>query len=262
VLSASQVSAGGGIDKSGLKPQVLKLPDGPGSIEGLGESFETQLNSGTASYNMPISLPPGRAGFVPTLALIYNGGSGNGPLGIGWRFSINYIQRQTDKGLPLYEDSKDIFIIASGEELVSIGEGYYRCENETTFDRYEREGLAWKVTHKDGSKSFLGLDNKARIRDNTNIFKWFISKKKDTNENEILYQYNEDNAFEEAIAPSDGRVYLTSIIYNQNPSSEQAIKVELKYETRQPHDCVWSYRSRFPVQTSQRCVEIIISCYA
>ncbi len=29
-----------GVDKSGVKPSVLSLPSGPGSIEGLGESFE------------------------------------------------------------------------------------------------------------------------------------------------------------------------------------------------------------------------------
>lgn len=32
-----------GVDKSGVKPSVLSLPSGPGSIEGLGESFEPQL---------------------------------------------------------------------------------------------------------------------------------------------------------------------------------------------------------------------------
>ncbi|MCB0112407.1 MAG: hypothetical protein KDE53_41065, partial [Caldilineaceae bacterium] len=33
-------------DKSGVKPQVINLPSSPGSILGLGESFEPQLNTG------------------------------------------------------------------------------------------------------------------------------------------------------------------------------------------------------------------------
>ena len=33
------LSDAAGVDKSGVKPQVLSLPSGPGSIEGLGESF-------------------------------------------------------------------------------------------------------------------------------------------------------------------------------------------------------------------------------
>jgi len=175
LLGASSAVAGGGVDKSGLRPQVLNLPSGPGSIEGLGESFEPQLNSGTAAYQVPLEVPPGRAGFSPALALVYNGGSGNGPLGIGWRFSASHIQRQTDKGMPVYDDAKDTFIASSGEELVLVGENTYRCENETTFDRFERSGAAWKATHRNGSTSYFGLNEGERVQDGVNIFRWLIS---------------------------------------------------------------------------------------
>jgi len=37
-------------DKSGVSPQVISWPSGPGSIEGIGESFEPDLSTGTASY--------------------------------------------------------------------------------------------------------------------------------------------------------------------------------------------------------------------
>ena len=46
-------------NKSGVEPQVLKLPEGPGSISGLGESFEPNLNNGTATYQVKIEVPPG-----------------------------------------------------------------------------------------------------------------------------------------------------------------------------------------------------------
>ncbi len=93
-----------GVDKSGVKPNVLSLPSGPGSIEGLGESFEPQLNSGTATYRIPLATPPGRAGFAPQLALAYNSGNGNGPFGLGWKLDFPSIQRQTDKGQPFYTE--------------------------------------------------------------------------------------------------------------------------------------------------------------
>ncbi len=54
-----------GVDKSGVKPNVLSLPSGPGSIEGLGESFEPQLNSVTATYRDVLATPPDRAGIAP-----------------------------------------------------------------------------------------------------------------------------------------------------------------------------------------------------
>ena len=35
------------IDKNGVAPQAISLPSGPGSIQGLGESFQPQLNTGS-----------------------------------------------------------------------------------------------------------------------------------------------------------------------------------------------------------------------
>jgi len=37
--------------KSGITPSAISLPSGPGSIEGLGESFEPQLNMGNGHYS-------------------------------------------------------------------------------------------------------------------------------------------------------------------------------------------------------------------
>ena len=63
--------------KSGIGPGKISLPNGPGSIEGLGSAFEPQLNSGTASYSVSIAVPPGVAGLQPDVTLRYNSGSGN-----------------------------------------------------------------------------------------------------------------------------------------------------------------------------------------
>jgi Salmonella virulence plasmid 65kDa B protein/FG-GAP-like repeat len=40
--------------------------------------------SGTASYSIPIAVPPGIAGMVPNIGLSYNGSGVNGPVGYGW----------------------------------------------------------------------------------------------------------------------------------------------------------------------------------
>src|SRR5512139_1979475 len=94
-----------GADKNGVSPQAISLPSGPGSIQGLGESFQPQLNSGTGSYAVPLALPRGTGGITPEMTLVYNSGGGNGVLGLGWRLSgAVTVVRNTDHGMPLYVD--------------------------------------------------------------------------------------------------------------------------------------------------------------
>src|SRR5262249_15181412 len=120
-------------DKSGVKASVISLLTGAGSIEGLGESFEPQLNTGGSSYGVTIAVVPGRAGLTPSVRLAYDSFTGNGLAGIGWSFELPSIKRQTDKGFPEY-DSGDTFVF-QGEELVPLNNADWRCENDREFKR-------------------------------------------------------------------------------------------------------------------------------
>src|SRR5436190_4051567 len=110
--------------KDGIGLSKISLPSGPGSIEGLGDSFEPQLNSGTSAYSVKVAAPPGVNGLQPNLVLHYNAGGGNGHFGLGWSDGLMCIQRQTEKGLPTY-GSQDVFTF-QGEELVPLSDGSYR----------------------------------------------------------------------------------------------------------------------------------------
>lgn len=76
-------------DKSGLDSSRLKLPKGPGSIEGLGENADPSVNMGTVSYAVPISLPAGQGGFGPSLKVAYHSGDGNSEVGLGWSLGLS-----------------------------------------------------------------------------------------------------------------------------------------------------------------------------
>src|SRR5437588_11078410 len=89
---------------------TISLPKGGGAIKGIGEKFAANPVTGTGSISVPIVTTPGRGGFGPQLVLAYDSGAGNGPFGLGWTLSLPSITRKTDKGLPLYDDTRDVFI--------------------------------------------------------------------------------------------------------------------------------------------------------
>src|SRR5215470_5276571 len=117
---ASQSEAGAKESFQVSAPSI-SLPKGGGAIRGIGEKFSTNPVNGTGSLSIPITTS-GRAGFELGLALNYNSGAGNGPLGIGWQYSTPAITRKTDKGLPGYfdEDESDVFILSGAEDLVVV----------------------------------------------------------------------------------------------------------------------------------------------
>ncbi len=228
-----------GVDKSGIKPNVLSLPSGPGSVEGLGESFEPQLNSGTTTYAVKLKVPPGRAGFEPELTLRYNGGTGASPFGIGWSLSIPYIQRQTDKGLPEYNNT-DTFIESSGEELVPIGNSsIYRHENEQAFIRYTRISEGWTAKTRSGMILKYGPGPETQIRIQDKVFQWLLEEMADPNGNKIHFQYS--------LLNDNPQRYCTSITYNNH-------EIIFAYESRP--DALPDYRATFRLETAFRCKSV------
>ncbi len=107
-------------NKSGVSDQIISLPKGGGALKGLGEKFSPDLHTGTGNFTVPIALPPGRNGFQPELSLVYSTGNGNGPFGLGWGLSIPGVSRQTSKGVPVYDDSRDTFVLSGAEDLVPL----------------------------------------------------------------------------------------------------------------------------------------------
>ncbi len=276
VLSACALPVGA-VDKSGVKPSVISLPSGPGSIEGLGESFEPQLNTGTSSYAIPLATLPGRAGFAPDLALVYNSGGGNDVLGLGWSMRLPWIQRQTDKGLPFYVDTAnsvdddkdgtvddfdelDTLIHSSGEELVPLADGSWRCENEVDFTRFERACADagslpcaedsdhwWIARRRDGVTLTFGASSSARVTRPTlgGTFRWQLERMEDPNGNVIAFVWS---------GPADGttQVYLEEIRYN--PHDGSGMVIGFVYETRP--DPIVDHRPGFALITARRLVRI------
>lgn len=229
-------------NKSAVEPQVLSLPKGPGSIEGLGESFEPQLNTGTAAYKVTLSIPPGVSGHTPEISLLYNNGFGNSSVGLGWRLSVPYLQRQTDKGLPNYTND-DTYIHTDSGELVSLGNGSYRSKIEGSFMRFQQVGGGWEVWDKSGIHRYFGITANSRLETSLGSFEWFLERSVDTNGNEIQYFYEHDN----------GQIYLKEIRYSLTSATIYK-SIHFTYETRP--DPFTDYHSRSRILTAKRLTAV------
>ena len=249
-------------DKSGVKPSAISLPSGAGSIEGLGESFEPQLNSGGSTYGISIALPPGRAGLAPSVRLQYNSNTGNGVAGIGWSLDFLSIKRQTDKGLPEY-NSGDTFLFR-GEELVPLNntDQDWRCENERSFERLrqihaDQDGLpdAWEITERNGTKHTLGKyrgqDNRWSVVENPDksaappldrTYCWMLDSTTDLQGNRIEYEYT----------PGTGVLYPSRITYSELAGALH--EVLFAYEDRP--DAIDDFRPTFPSRQDKRLKRI------
>ena len=205
---------------------AIALPTGGGAIRGIDEKLQVNPATGSAAMTVPIATSPARQGFGPQLTLSYDSGSGSGPFGLGWSLSLPQITRQTSKGLPTYQDGKDVFILSGTEELVPMlepdgqelvahsqmrtldGEPYlvqrYRPRIEGLFARIEQwtsqqTGEShWRSIARNNVTTLYGRTSESRIADPDDalrVFSWLICESHDDKGNAIVYRYQaEDSA--------------------------------------------------------------------
>ena len=104
---------------------IISLPRGGGASHGIGEKLSPDLHTGTGNFTVPVALPAGRNGFQPQLNLVYSTGNGNGAWGLGWG-----VIRQTSKGIPVYDDLQDTFILSGAEYHDPYNEEWLMWFNE------------------------------------------------------------------------------------------------------------------------------------
>ena len=191
VAVAATVALPSGADKTGVSSQAISIPQGAGKIQGMGESFSAQLSTGVATFTVPFALPAARGAAQPSLQLSYSSSGGQGVAGIGWTVGVPFIARQTDRGIPQYNDPPegtgwvpdlDRFVFNGGQELVPIGQVasdgscagaiagevmpswaggwmYFRPRVEGSFQRFfwSSNHKTWRVQDKSGVVLELGV---------------------------------------------------------------------------------------------------------
>jgi len=225
-----------------LTPQ--SIPIGPGVKIPLPD-----LLTGSFSHGIPLSVPPGRKGMQPALALSYRSSSSNSWVGLGFSLNPGYIVRSTRLGPPTYNDTQDTFYFitdAGTTELVNLVDNLYQAKVESSFTKFFKEADdSWRVVGKDGSILRFGQTSDSKETSTSGTFSWHITKVTDTNGNYIAYYYIKDQ----------GKTYLSRIDYTGSETGvSPANSVEFTLETRD--DVGSSYISTSKIATSRRLKEI------
>ena len=254
-------------------------PSGGGAQSGMGEKFSPDLFTGTGNFSVPVAVPAGRNGFQPELTLGYSTGNGNSSFGMGWALGIPGVTRKTNRGIPVYNDNEDIFLLSGAEDLVPVKQEketiqsnnetvswqrmYYRPRTEGLFARIIHHKKSngenyWEVRSKDGLVSIY--DQVVANPENRNaIFAWHLGKTIDPFGNEIVYEYERELVLSTSTTQphSYDQLYLSSIRYAQyyeNNVKKYLCEVRFNYEERP--DAFSVYRQGFEMRTTKRCATI------
>jgi len=213
-------------------PSSVALPDGPGSIQGMGEQYEVGTTDGSVSYVIPIAAPPGPAGIEPQLSLAYDSSAANGPLGVGWRFFSASVCRHTGAGVPSY-DERDLFLLTTpfgGGTLIPSSDGWWVTHEESAFIRARQVGDAWHVQTPDGQTYRFGQSDLSREGPDSNrrlgTSCWLLDQIEDVHGHTVNLHY----------VSQHGRGLLTEIVYGPEHAQRG---VHVHYEDRGDHHQDW-----------------------
>ncbi|MBL4660593.1 MAG: hypothetical protein JKY19_09565, partial [Alcanivoracaceae bacterium] len=174
---------------------------GAGPIPGSGG-----VSGGAATYNLPLSIPPGRNGMTPSVSVNYSSKGGNGTLGIGWSISAGssiYRCPQT-----LAQDGKNVAVqlggstsdrlCLDGQRLMlkdnvqpsdsqywAIGGQYHTEQN--SFAKITKTTAGYTVQTKSGrTNTYVQQQSPNNEQETT----WQLVKEMDSFGNNIIYDYD------------------------------------------------------------------------
>lgn len=169
-------------------------------------------HTGAATYNVPITLPPGTNGFQPKLNIVYNSQSGDGLLGFGWNIAglssisrtgnVSYYDNSTS---PIKLTNEDNFLL-DGQRLFELS-GANGANNTTygteveSFSQITSFGTAgtgpsyFVFENKEGLIMEYGntADSKIEAQGSSTVFTWLLNKVTDAFGNFYTINYIEIN---------------------------------------------------------------------
>lgn len=224
--------------------------------------------SGGATYTIPVQLPSGTNGMMPSLAVSYNSQGGSGLLGMGWNISgLSAISRvpktiyHNGKVEPVKFDVSDNFAM-DGNRLILTSGSYgangatYATEVET-FSRITSNSSSgsgpqsFTVETKDGKVIEFGITEDSRLlqEGGSTVVSWMINKISDGYGNYILFKYKNENR----------EVRIDKILYtgNHNTGLLPYNTIQFLYDFRDDKNEGYLSGSLFKTSYVLRKIEIV-----
>jgi hypothetical protein len=227
---------------------------------------------GSATYSIPLAVPPGTAGMEPKLALVYSSRAGNGRLGMGWALSgLSVITRcpqtlaQDGTRGAVNLDANDRFCL-DGQRLMLASGTYgaagstYRTERDI-FSRVTANGGTtangpdwFEVRTKSGLILEYGAAGNSRIQASIGgqassiVLAWAVNKIRDTKGNYLTVSYIVDTP--------NGDWYPDRIDYTSNDTYGLTASQWIQFDYESRTDVVPAYVKSALVKTTNRLAKI------
>ena len=237
--------------------------------------------TGAATYSIPIAVPPGTAGMVPSLSLDYNSQAGNGLLGVGWTLSGlptitrcprtiaqdgNWVagtnEHVEDKHGGIDYDSNDRFCL-DGQRLIASSGTYgadgtvYRTELDG-FSKITSHGTGsspdwFEVRTKAGQVMQFGNTTSSRIMalSTSTPRLWAVNRISDTKHNYLDVIYTNDTA-----SGGNGQFYPSEIDYTGNTATSLSPYNSVVFEYEDRYDVAPKYEGGYSQSITKRLTNI------
>jgi len=195
---------------------------------------QSGAEGGSASYSIPIAMPPGIAGMQPSLSLNYSSQGGNGEAGFGWSLSgasaihrcpATYAQDGYNSGVTYGKSNQGVTwdrLCLDGQHLIAVSGTYgqtnsvYRTERDsmvrvTLTGSIDTTGATFEVDYQDGRKSVYGSSGATFTASGAPApLVWAIQQTYDPAGNNVVYDYQ---------SFGNGEYHLGDIKYTGSTSS-------------------------------------------
>jgi RHS repeat-associated protein len=222
--------------------------------------------TGSATYAIPVMLPPGTKSIMPNVSIAYSSQGGNGNMGMGWNLSsgVSVISRAgknmhlDNEVSPIKLDYTDFYTL-DGNRLVANPDGSFGTKLET-FSKITRLGSNsgnpdwFKVETKNGMTYEYGNTTDSKFIDeeltsNPINMMWYVNKAYDQYGNYMEYIY-ESNGREKRVK---------EIKYTGNSSAGILPYNSIKFNYQNKTDKVTQYISGKSIESNSLLTEIIVN---